>query len=76
MSGHLDQLQRLMQEITQLTTNIATNYPELYLHLEENPMTIPNDPHPEVMDVGTLCRYLTSLKAQLRHHIENHRIRS
>ncbi|MCI2227611.1 hypothetical protein MC378_00410 [Polaribacter sp. MSW13] len=65
-------LQTLLTEITQLTTNIETNYPELYRSLDENPLTIPSVNHPH-MDVKIMQDYLGSLKQLLLHHIETHK---
>ena len=65
-------IQKIMREITQLTSNIETNYPELYQFLDENPETIPNDEHPDI-DRKALCDYLNSLKQQLKNHIETHK---
>ncbi|MFT4830584.1 MAG: hypothetical protein ACI815_000218 [Psychroserpens sp.] len=62
----------LLTEITQLTSNIETNYPELYRFLDENPCTIPNESHPN-MDQTTLMAYLDSLKQLLKHHLETHK---
>lgn len=74
MARHMDELHRLMQEITQLTTNIAVNYPELYRNLDENPLTLPTESHPEI-DVKVLVGYLETLKVQLRDLLENHRLK-
>ena len=38
----------IFREITQLTTNIETNYPELYRSLDENPMSLPVSKHPHI----------------------------
>ncbi len=65
-------LHNILREITQLTTTIETNYPELYRILDENPMTLPvlNDPH---MDKKVMQNYLESLKGLLEHHLETHK---
>ena len=65
-------LHNILREITQLTTTIETNYPELYRILDENPMTLPvlNDPH---MDKKVMKNYLESLKELLEHHLETHK---
>lgn len=65
-------LSKLMQEITMLTSNIETNYPELYRHIDENPITIPAGDDPEV-DMKAMKEYLESLKDQLRALIESHK---
>ena len=64
-------LHNILTEITQLTTNIETNYPELYRSLDENPMTIPiSDPH---IDKRIMQEYLESLKQLFEHHLETHK---
>jgi len=65
-------LHNILREITQLTTNIETNYPELYRILDENPMTLPvsKDPH---VDKKAMQSYLESLKELLEHHLETHK---
>ncbi|WP_452219263.1 hypothetical protein [Lacinutrix undariae] len=64
--------QELLADITKLTANIETNYPELYVFLLEEPITIPSDEHPHI-DVTALQDYLETLKQELKHHIENHK---
>ena len=65
-------LHNILQEIVQLTTNIETNYPELYRSLDENPMTLPVSKHPH-MDEEVMQEYLESLKQLLKHHLETHK---
>ena len=65
-------LHNTLKEITQLTTNIETNYPELYRSLDENPMTMPVSKHPH-MDKEIMQEYLDSLKQLLKHHLETHK---
>lgn len=62
----------ILNKITQLTSNIETNYPELYRFLDENPLTLPNESHPN-LDQNTLRSYLDSLKQLLKHHLETHK---
>ena len=61
-----------MIEVTQLTTNIETNYPELYRFLDENPLTIPAVNHPHI-DKQIMEEYLNSLKQLIKHHLETHK---
>ncbi len=68
----MKKLNTILTEITQLTTNIETNYPELYQFLDENPMTIPSVNHPH-MDAKIMQEYLESLKQLLLHHLETHK---
>lgn len=65
-------LHHILNEITQLTLNIETNYPELYRTLDENPMTLPVTSHPHI-DKKVLQEYLESLKQLLEHHLETHK---
>ncbi|MBQ4914598.1 hypothetical protein J8L85_09145 [Maribacter sp. MMG018] len=65
-------LHRILNEITQLTTRIETDYPELYRSLDENPMTLPVSKHPH-MDKVVMQEYLQSLKQLLEHYIDEHK---
>jgi len=68
----MKELHTILQEITELTTNIETNYPGLYRSLEENPITIPASSQPHV-DKVVMQEYLESLKQLLMHHLETHK---
>lgn len=68
-------LHNLFREITEITTIIETNYPELYRSLDENPMTLPVQQHPH-MDKKVMQEYLESLKVLLEHHLETHKNKS
>ena len=63
--------QELLQDISTLTRDIETKYPELYKHLDENPVTIPNMEHPNI-DNKALQDYLNSLKALVKKYQEEH----
>ncbi len=65
-------LHNLLREISEITTNIETNYPELYRSLDENPMTIATSNHPHV-DKMAMQEYLECLKQLLKHHLETHK---
>jgi len=65
-------LQNILKKIVQLTTNIETNYPELYRFLNENPLTIPAINHPHI-DKKIMEEYLDTLKQLLIHHLETHK---
>ena len=65
-------LHHILTEITQLTSTIEGKYPELYQFLEENPMTIAVNDHPEI-DIKVMQDYLGSLKQLLKHHLETHK---
>ncbi len=65
-------LRELLTDITNLTTNIETNYPELYKFLGEMPITIPSTDHPDI-NIAIMQDYLSSLKQLLKHHLETHK---
>lgn len=65
----MDNLQKLISEITQLTNTIETRYPELYIYLDENPMTIPSEKEPTI-NKKVLQEYLESLNQLLKNHLE------
>ncbi|HET9485923.1 MAG TPA: hypothetical protein VFO54_00730 [Chryseosolibacter sp.] len=67
-------LHRLMTEITQLTSNIESNYPEVYRLLDENTLTIPGPAHPAI-DKKTLEDYLQTLKELLKHQIKEQHVK-
>lgn len=68
----MNDLKNLLQEITALTLEIETNYPELYRYLDENPLTLPVSSHPHI-DKAVLQEYLEGLRELLRHHLETHK---
>jgi len=61
----------LLTEIATVTRNIETNYPEVYEHLDEMPMTIPDQQNPDI-DVKDLENYLESLKDIIKKYKEEH----
>lgn len=63
----------IVTEINQLTTNLETNYPELYRSLDENPLSLPVSKHPHI-DKKAMEEYLESLKQLLKHYLETHTI--
>lgn len=65
-------LQDILTKITKLTTNIEVNYPELYVMLDENPLTIPTIDNPKI-DASVMEDYLESLKQILKHYITTHK---
>ena len=67
-------LHNILTQITALTTNIKTNYPELYRSLDENPMTLPVSKHPHI-DKKVMEEYLESLSDVLKHYVEEEKIR-
>jgi len=67
----MKKLHGLLKEISQVTETMETDYPELYRFLDENPITISAEGHPEIGE-ATLRSYLESLRELLRHHIETH----
>ena len=57
----MENVKTLLTKISELTREIETNYPELYQHLDENPITIPNLSNPKI-DSGELESYYNTLK--------------
>jgi hypothetical protein len=71
----MKELHDIMNEITQVTTNIETNYPELYRSLHENPVTLPVKQHPH-MDKMVMQEYSESLKELLEHYLEEEKTKT
>lgn len=67
----MENRQQLYKEITSITESIKSHYPELYIFLDELPMTIPAHDNPEVNE-EMLADYLNSLKQLLEHYVETH----
>ncbi|WP_179338454.1 hypothetical protein [Winogradskyella ludwigii] len=67
-------LHNILTQITALTSNIETNYPELYRSLDENPMTLPVSKHPHI-DKKVMEEYLESLTDVLNQYVEEEKIR-
>lgn len=57
----MESVNKLLKEVTALTFKIESEYPELYKHLDENPLTLPVDANP-VIDSAVLQDYVESLK--------------
>ena len=68
----MNDLKNLLQEITDITFEIETNYPELYRSFDENLLTLPVSSHPHI-DKAVLQEYLQGLRELLRHHLETHK---
>ena len=62
---------KLLMEISNITQEIETDYPELYQYLEENPITIPNEDNLNVDD-NSLKNYLETLKTMLKKYKKEH----
>lgn len=62
---------KLLLEISNITLEIETNYPELYQYLDENPVTIPSEDNLNVDD-KSLKNYLETLKIMLKKYKEEH----
>lgn len=65
-------IQQLMHDIIQLTTEMETNFPELYNYLDETPIPLGETIEKEI-STQDLTQYLETLKTQLSHHIQTHR---
>ncbi|WP_026838149.1 hypothetical protein [Gillisia sp. JM1] len=69
----MEQITRILNEITTITLEIETKYPEIYKFLEEDTATLPFKEHPKI-NSKVLLNYLESLKQLLLHHRETHLI--
>ncbi len=67
----MDPKTRILNEITSITLEIETKYPEIYKFLEEDTLTLPFKKHPNI-NAEVLLEYLESLKQLLAHHKETH----
>lgn len=68
----MDKLTPLLNEVNRLTLEIEENYPEIYEHLNENPLTISSPNKEEEIDKKVLLDYLESLREILKRHVESH----
>lgn len=59
----------LLTEISKVTRDIETNYPSIYEHLDEIPMTIPDQQNPDI-NAKELEDYLESLKEIIKKYKE------
>ncbi len=59
-------------KILEITMTIQEKYPELYEHLGEMPVTIPDTENPEI-NVKNLRAYLDSLTSLLENYIREHK---
>ena len=66
----MKELNVLLNDITKLTLKIEQDFPELYQHLDENPVTLTGGNAKITHDA--LKYYLESLRTQLNHYIEEH----
>ena len=69
----MESINRLLNEITLVTLEIETKYPEIYKFLDEDTLTLPFREHPKI-NSEVLYDYLESLKQLLSHHKETHLI--
>ncbi|HAT65504.1 MAG TPA: hypothetical protein DCS66_13040 [Flavobacteriaceae bacterium] len=67
----MKKIQKLTQEINELTVRIEQKYPELYRYLDENPITIPVDDEAKPTH-KSFADYLESLKSILEKYMESH----
>jgi len=69
----MEHITTLLNEITLITLEIETKYPEIYKFLEEDTLTLPFKEHPKI-NSDVLIDYLESLNQLLSHHKETHLI--
>lgn len=61
------------EKILKITMAIKDNYPELSKYLNEMPVTIPNENHPEV-NQKNLEKYYDSLVTLFRNYVAEHQL--
>lgn len=64
-------LNKIMQEIISITSEMETANPELYKYLDETPLHISNSPERSITSKD-LEDYLNTLKEQLRDYLKTH----
>ncbi len=67
----MEKITKILNEITLITLEIETKYPEIYKFLEEDTLTLPFRKHITI-NYEVLYDYLESLKQLLSHHKETH----
>lgn len=65
--------EELNAKIIKITMVIQENYPELSKYLNEMPVTIPVDNHPEV-NIKNLQKYYDSLITWFRNYVAEHQL--
>ncbi|CDF81256.1 conserved hypothetical protein [Formosa agariphila KMM 3901] len=66
--------EQLLKNISDTVWGIENDYPEIYKHLNENPMTIPEFKNPEVT-TEDLKVYLKSLKVIIKRYKEEQHLK-
>ena len=69
----MKKITRILQEITKVTTEMETSYPEIYKFLDEDISTLPFREHPKI-NFEILKEYLDSLNQLLQHYKKTHLI--
>jgi len=67
-------LASVLTEISEITSKIRVEYPELYELLEENKVSVYTGG--KEVDSNEFTEYLDSLKEKLEHYIENHQAKT
>lgn len=65
--------EELNAKIMKVTMVIQENYPELSKYLNEMPITLPVDTHPEV-NIKNLQKYYDSLLTLFRNYVAEHQL--
>jgi hypothetical protein len=67
----MNSLKTIENKVLKLILLIENEYPELYMFLDETPVTIPSINNPKI-NFKIMEDYFESLKQLLKHHIETH----
>ncbi len=68
----MKKLSKLAEELAALIEEIERDFPDLYRHLEQNPVRIQSGGKAAEIGVEELRGYLENLKEQLLHYVETH----
>lgn len=66
----MDKDLQIMEEIIKITSEIETDYPELYKYLDETPISVGNITEEDISN-SDLENYLNTLKWHLSNHIKS-----
>jgi hypothetical protein len=67
----MERISNILNEITLITLEIETKFPEIYKFLEEDTLTLPFREHPQI-NAEILFDYLESLNQILLRYKETH----
>jgi hypothetical protein len=67
----MEKEKKLNEQILEITLRIRDQYPELSKYIEEMPVTVPDEKHPEVT-LKSLQSYYDSLRSVVDKYMQEH----